>query len=89
MGVVGRPRPDKYFDGRIFLERIRKTYTIKKRTANQRFSDDVFINSEIKNGKWRQFFVSKMICDDLRKIVGDAYELEDYIIDRLEFSYRN
>ena len=29
-----------------------------------------------------------MICDDLRKIVEDAYELEDYIIDRLEFSYK-
>ena len=29
-----------------------------------------------------------MICNDLKKIVGDAYELEDYIIDRLEFSYK-
>ena len=29
-----------------------------------------------------------MICDDLKKIVGDAYELEDYIIDCLEFSYK-
>ena len=26
MGVVGRPRPDKNFDGRIFLERISKIY---------------------------------------------------------------
>ena len=88
IGVVGRPRSDKNLDGRIFLEIISKTYTIKKRTANQRFSDDVLINSEIKNGKWRQFYVPEMICDDLRKIVGDAYELEDYIIDRLEFSYK-
>ena len=29
-----------------------------------------------------------MICNDLKKIVGDAYKLEDYIIDRLEFSYK-
>ena len=29
-----------------------------------------------------------MICDDLKKIVGDVYELEDYIIDRLECSYK-
>ena len=48
MGVFGRPRPDKNFDGRIFLEIISKTYTIKKRTANQRFSNDDLINSEIK-----------------------------------------
>ena len=88
MGDVGRQRPDKNFDGRIFLERISKTYTIKKRTANPRFSDEFLINSEIKNGKWRQFYVPDMTCDDLKKIVGDAYELEDYIIDRLEFSYK-
>ena len=30
IGIVGCPRPDKNFDGRIFLERISKTYTIKK-----------------------------------------------------------
>ena len=26
MGVVGRPRPDKNFDGHSFLEKISKTY---------------------------------------------------------------
>ena len=56
---------------------------------NQRFSDDVLINSGIKSGKWRQLCVPDMICDDLKKIVGDAYEIEDYIIDRLEFSFKN
>ena len=30
-----------------------------------------------KVGKWRKFSVPDMICDDLKKIVGDAYELED------------
>ena len=56
---------------------------------NQRFSDDVLINSGIKSGKWRQFYVPDMICDDLKKIIGDSYEIEDYIIDRLEFSFKN
>ena len=28
MGVVGRPRPNKNFDGRICLERISKKYII-------------------------------------------------------------
>ena len=31
IGVVGRPRPCKNFDSRIFLERISKTYTILKK----------------------------------------------------------
>ena len=29
-----------------------------------------------------------MICDDIKKIVGDVYELEDYIIERLKFPYK-
>ena len=29
-----------------------------------------------------------MICDDIKKIVGDVYEVEDYIIERLEFPYK-
>ena len=28
MGVVGHPRSDENFDGRIFLEKISKTYTV-------------------------------------------------------------
>ena len=32
---------------------------------------------------------SCMMCDDLKQIIGDAYKLEDYIIDRLEFSYKH
>ena len=28
MGVIGRPRSDKIFDGHIFLEGISKIYTI-------------------------------------------------------------
>ena len=48
MGVVGRPRPDKNFDGRIFLERISKTYTIKK---EQRIRDLVMMFSSIRKSK--------------------------------------
>ena len=88
IGVVGRPRPDNNFDCHIFLERISKTCTITKGIANQRFSDDILINFKIKNRKWRQFHVPDMICDDIKKIVGDVYEVEDYIIERLEFPYK-
>ena len=28
-----------------------------------------------------------MTCDDLKEIIGDMYELENYIIDRIEFFY--
>ena len=48
MGVVGRTRPDKNYHGRIFLERISKTYTIKK---EQRIRDLVMMFSSIRKSK--------------------------------------
>ena len=33
MGVVGRPRPDKFFDGGILLERVSKKHIIKKKNS--------------------------------------------------------
>ena len=89
MGVVGRPKIDKNSDGRILLDRVSKTRAIKKKT-HQCFSDDVIINSEIKTGNWKDFYVPKtdMQLDDLKEIIGKNYNLEDDIIDRLEFTYK-
>ena len=50
MGITGRPIPEKNFDGRVRLERVSKTVEVKKLTSYQNFSDDVIINSEIKEG---------------------------------------
>ena len=48
----------------------------------------ILITTEIKSGKLRQFYVPDMICDDFKKIIGNAYELENYTIDQFEFSYK-
>ena len=48
-----------------------------KKNANQKFSDDVHINSEIRSGKLRKFCVSNMICGNLKEIVRDTYEIEE------------
>ena len=63
MGVADRPRPDKGFDRKILLERV---------STHQRFSDDVNINSLIKNGQWRNLYVpdSSMPCVDLIELIG-------------------
>ena len=72
MGVVGRPRPDDFFDGRILIERVSKTHVIKKKTPPQCFSDDVIINSGIKAVKWKDFHIleSDMQSDDLKELIG-------------------
>ena len=48
LGVVSRPIPQRNFDGRIHLERIRSQETMKKLTATQNLSDDVPIKQAIK-----------------------------------------
>ena len=40
MGVVGRPIPEKNFDGRVHLERVSQTKTVQKMMAHQNFSDE-------------------------------------------------
>ena len=68
MGVVGRPVPHRQFDGKIFMERVSETKFITKCTAHTNFSDDALINSEIKNGKWKEM-IGDLHCNvsDLKK----------------------
>ena len=88
MGVVGRPIPHRNFDGKILLERVSKKRYISKCTAHSNFSDDAIINAEIKMGKWKIYVTDLHICiAEIRDIFYLNYELDDAIIDRLEFGY--
>lgn len=41
-----------------FLEQVSKPKYTKKQMAYQNISDDALINSELKLGKWRDFFIN-------------------------------
>ena len=90
MGVEGKPISDKLFNGGLLVEIVSKIHLIKKKAAHQCLSDDIIINSEIKAGKWKDLYIpeSDIQSDDLKEIVSENYDLEDHIIDRLEFSYK-
>ena len=88
LGCIGRPRPDKGFDGKILLERISETTVVTKMTANQNFSDDVLINSEIKQGKWKDLYVDGMPIGELRDLIEEHYCLDGFVGNRLDFVYR-
>lgn len=88
MSVVGRPRPEHGFDGKIFIERVSKTKTITRSTANHRFSDDAFINSEIKDGTWRKLYVDGDTVDDLFEKIVDQFALDDFVAERLELAFQ-
>ena len=89
MGVVAKPQPDRGFSGRIHLERISEDVTVARRTTHQRFSDDRLVNQQLKNGEWRKLVPdnSDMTSLELAHLIGEVYELENAVVDRLEFAY--
>jgi len=88
MGVVARPRPEHNFDGTIMLKRVSKTQTVTRATSHHRFSDDIMVNYQIKTGDWRSLYVEGMKVGDLSEVVVEAYNLDGYVADRLEFTYK-
>ena len=89
MGVVGNPIPERGFDGGIFLERISKVEVVTKKMSHQRFSDDRLVNHQIKTGDWRSLVTPQLEIptQELATLIGNVYNLEEAIVDRLEFSY--
>ena len=88
LGVIGRPRPEHNFDGKILLEMISKKSEVTQQRANQNFSDDALINSHVKDGQWKSLYVGGMICGELKKVVEEAYDLDKFVGDRLEFLFK-
>ena len=87
MGVVARPNEQRKFNGRIMLKRVSKSKIITKRTAHKNFSQDRLTNQMIKDGDWKQLIPADgMYISDLKDLFEESYQLEEYIMERLEFS---
>ena len=89
MGVVGRPRADKNFNGKILLERVSEEVTIKQRYTNQNFLRDKNINCGLKEGDWKMLHPGgDVTCEYMRNIIGESYALDDAVVDRLVFQFK-
>jgi len=86
LGSIDRPRPKYGFDGKILLKRISEKWKVTRETSNQKFSDDAFINSEIKDGEWKSLHVDGMTCGELTMFFEKYYDLDEFIGDRLEIT---
>ncbi len=75
LGVVACPVPNKHFDGRILMRRVAQEKTTKKASSHQRFTDDAILNSEIREGKWREFYTDGMTVSTFLSILGQTYDL--------------
>ena len=87
LGVVARPQVRNNFNGKILLERISQQEKVKRNSTNQNFSDDVIINTQIKSGEWKQYYVDGLTCSEFKVVIGATYGLEQFVIDRLELCY--
>ena len=88
LGVVGRPIPYRGFEGKVLHERVSEDVLVTKQTAHQNFSDDVLVNSAIKEGEWRRLFEGKLILSsgEIITTVSEFYDLDEVIITHLEVS---
>lgn len=54
-GAIAAPMPEYNFDGKVLLECVSKLKTVKQSSQNQKFTDDLHINNELKKGVWQRF----------------------------------
>ena len=85
MAVVGRPLPHRNFNGKIHIERVSETKFISKCTAHTNFSDDAIVNDELKSMAWKSIISTESTCEDFLQVIQGAYQLEEYVVQRLEF----
>ena len=60
---------------------------VKASGRNQKFTDDLHLNYEIKCGKWRRLIVDGQTVEQLLEIIAEQYMLDEYIAQRLAIYY--
>ena len=88
MGIVARPQKHHDFNGKIFMKRVSKKRYLGTMTNHGNFSEDAIIISQIKSDEWNSLIdVTVYTDEDLRHFFSCTYELEDYIVEILEFYF--
>ena len=86
LGVIARPNNDRGFSRKILLERVSEDYTLICGAQNQNFSDDVLVNSHLKNNGWQEVLPGEEITyREMNNIVSEAFGIEDAVSDRIVF----
>ena len=90
LGVVAAPNEDHNFDGRIMMKRISKRRKTTRASRNKNFSVDVMVNEILKDGEksWHRLFTEGMSVGELLDIISETYDLDQFVAERLEMSYK-
>ena len=88
MGVVARPISSRHFNGKIVMERVSRMRYVTMAIVHTNFCDDALVNDAIKSGDWKVLIDSfTTTVEDLITMISGAYNIEDSIVDRIEFYY--
>ena len=89
MTATVQPVPHLDFNCKIFMERLLLTRFITSATAHSNFCDDALVNEAIKHREWRDIISSTdATVGNIIEDIAESFNLDEYIIDRLEVSYR-
>lgn len=61
---------------------------VRKLTGHQNFGDDVVINQQIKEGSWRNLYVSGMNIEKMQLTLQEVYGLINAVADQIEFVFK-
>ena len=84
MGVVANPQEEQNFDGRVHLKRVSNQVTATRRSANQRFSNDVDVNTALMKGE-----SAEVVTLDMRgalDAMSQHCNLDEHVAERLRMN---
>ena len=89
LGVVADPQEEHEFDGRVCMERVSNQKTATRRSTNQRFSDDVHVNTAMMNGDWRELLTEEMKVEEAMEMVSQTCDLDEHVSERLKMNCKS
>ena len=87
LGVVANPQEEHNFDGRVYLKRVSNQVTTTRRSTNQRFSDDIDVNTALMKGEWTEVVTNNMRAPEALETISQHYDLDEYVAERLTMKY--
>lgn len=79
LGVVACPNPEHDFDGRVFLKRVSNREPAQRTSQNKKFSVDIDVNKEIKNGGWVECVNDNMTVAEALENIYTNYDLDEFV----------
>ena len=86
LGAAADPQEEHGFDGRICMKRASNQATASRRSTNQRFSDNMHVNTEMISGGWRELVTGEMKVEEAMDVISQTCNLGEHVSQRLKMN---